>query len=179
LVIGEGAATLILEEMERAKARGATIIAEVVGFFTNTDGAHVTQPSSETMAACMNGALDNSKISANSIGYISAHGTATRYGDIAESIATEAVFGNKTPISSLKSYIGHSLGACGAIESILSIMMMNNDIYAPNINLMTIDPDCAQLNYIVNSCSEFSSEFIISNNFAFGGINTSLIFRRM
>ncbi len=115
-MIGEGGGTLILEELDHALNRGARIYAEVVGFGTNSDGQHVTQPNAETMEVAMSLALSDAKVSATEIGYVSAHGTATDRGDIAESHATAAIFGCKTPISSLKSYTGHTLGACGALE---------------------------------------------------------------
>lgn len=178
LVIGEGAGTLILEELEHAKARGANIMAEVVGFGTNSDGKHVTQPTAETMVRAMQLALEDANLSANAIGYVNAHGTATDRGDVAESHATNTVFGSRMPISSLKSYYGHTLGACGAVESWLSIEMMNNNWYVPTLNLDNVDPECAELDYIRGTTREMDNEYIMSNNFAFGGINTSLIFKR-
>jgi len=178
LVIGEGACTLILERRDHALARGAKIYAEIVGFETNSDGAHVTQPSSDMMQRVMQLALDNAGLDASTIGYVSAHGTATQRGDIAESHATRNVFGEHIPISSLKSYMGHTLGACGALESWLAVEMMNNRWFAPTINLENVDPDCAELDYIVGGGRELDVEYVVNNNFAFGGINTSLIFRR-
>ena len=177
LVIGEGAGTLILEEYEHAKARGATILAEVVGFGCNSDGQHVTQPTSETMQVAIEMALQDANISADQIGYINAHGTSTDRGDIAESHATFNALGAK-PISSLKSYLGHTLGACGAIEAWASINMMNDDWFAPTINLTAIDSECAPLDYIIEEGRQIHTNFVMSNNFAFGGINTSLIFKR-
>lgn len=178
LVIGEGACTLILERRDHAIARGAKIYAEIVGFETNSDGAHVTQPSSDMMQRVMELAIKNAGLSAEAIGYVSAHGTATQRGDIAESHATRNVFGERVPISSLKSYMGHTLGACGALESWLAIEMMNNGWFAPTINLENVDPECAELDYIVRDGRELDVEYVMNNNFAFGGINTSLIFRR-
>jgi 3-oxoacyl-[acyl-carrier-protein] synthase II len=178
LVVGEGAATLVLEEYEHALARGATIHAEIVGYGTNADGVHVTQPERETMQACMALALADAGLSANDIGYVSAHGTATDRGDIAESQATGALFGAKVPISSLKSYTGHTLGACGAIEAFACINMMRDGRFHPTINLQQVDPDCAPLDYIVGESRTLHCEHVISNNFAFGGVNTSLVFRR-
>ncbi|MFK0573809.1 beta-ketoacyl-ACP synthase [Endozoicomonas sp.] len=178
LVIGEGAGTLVLEELERAKSRGATILAEIVGFGTNMDGMHITQPTAETMAVAMKLALEDAGIPASAIGYVNAHGTATDRGDIAESHATHSVFGSHMPISSLKSYLGHTLGACGAIEAWASINMLNNDWYAPTINLNHIDPECAELDYIMDNGRSLKNEYVMSNNFAFGGVNTSLIFKR-
>ncbi len=179
LVIGDGAATLILEEYEHAKSRNAKIYAEITGFATNTDGTHITNPNSETMTIVMEEALRNAKINSKQIGYINAHGTGTINGDIAESIATYNVFGSNTPISSTKSYIGHTLGACGAIEAILGIEMMNNNWFHPTLNLKNPDSKCAELDYIMNNARIIDTEYIMSNNFAFGGINTSLILKRV
>ncbi|MGI2170103.1 beta-ketoacyl-ACP synthase [Shewanella sp. MF05960] len=178
LVIGEGACTLILEELEHAQARGATIYAELVGFGTNSDGQHVTQPNAYTMEVAIRLALKDAKLSPQDIGYISAHGTATDRGDIAETAATHAVFGANTPISSLKSYTGHTLGACGSLEAWTSIQMMNEGWFAPTLNLNEIDPECGKLDYIQGDIRQLDTQYIMSNNFAFGGINTSLIFKR-
>lgn len=178
LVIGEGAGTLILEELEHALARGATIYAEVVGFGSNSDGVHVTQPTDSTMETAMRLALDDAAVTAADIGYINAHGTATDRGDIAESQATARIFGSNTPISSLKSYLGHTLGACGAIESWASIHMMQDDWFAPTLNLTQPDTACGELDYIMQQGRELRADYVMSNNFAFGGINTSLIFKR-
>ena len=178
LVIGEGACTLILERRDHALARGANIYAEIVGFDTNSDGAHVTQPSPETMQRVMEMSLADAGLSADAIGYVSAHGTATDIGDIAESHATLSVLGEKTPISSLKSYMGHTLGACGSLESWLCVEMMNSAWFAPTINLDNLDPKCAALDYIRVEGRNLDVEYVMNNNFAFGGINTSLIFRR-
>ncbi|USX16120.1 beta-ketoacyl-ACP synthase [Oxalobacteraceae bacterium OTU3CAMAD1] len=178
LVIGEGAGCLILEDMDHAQARGATIHAELVGFGTNSDGCHVTQPNAATMQKAMRLALSDAGLQAADIGYINAHGTGTQQGDIAESQATLAVFGDKTPISSLKSYMGHTLGACGALEAWISIEMMREGWFAPTINLEQVDGECAQLDYIAGEGRALQCEYVMSNNFAFGGINTSLIFKR-
>ena len=178
LVLGEGAGTLILEEWDHAQARGARIYAEVVGFGTNSDGCHVTHPNSATMQIAMELALADANVPAAAIGYINVHGTGTQHGDIAESQATWNIFGHDTPVSSLKSYMGHTLGACGALEAWISIEMMRARWFAPTINLTAVDPECAELDYIIGAGREFECEYIMSNNFAFGGINTSLIFRR-
>jgi 3-oxoacyl-[acyl-carrier-protein] synthase II len=178
LVIGEGACTLILEELEHAQARGAKIYAELVGFGTNSDGQHVTQPNAKTMEVAIRLALKDAALTPQDIGYISAHGTATDRGDIAETAATHAVFGTNTPISSLKSYTGHTLGACGSLEAWTSIEMMNEGWFAPTLNLTNIDPQCAPLDYIKDDIRLIDTDYVMSNNFAFGGINTSLIFKR-
>lgn len=123
-------------------------------------------------------ALADAGLNAADIGYINAHGTATDRGDSAESQAMAAVFGNKTPVSTLKSYMGHTLGACGSLEAWMSIMMMNEGWFAPTINLENVAEDCSDLAYIRNQPLELNTNYIMSNNFAFGGINTSLIFGR-
>jgi 3-oxoacyl-[acyl-carrier-protein] synthase II len=178
LVIGEGAGCLILEEMEHARARGATIHAELVGFGTNSDGCHVTQPNAATMQVAMELALADAGLAPEAIGYVNAHGTATEQGDIAETQATAALFGARVPISSLKSYMGHTLGACGALEAWISIEMMREGWFAPTINLDQVDPRCAPLDYIHGAGRHIETDYIMSNNFAFGGINTSLIFKK-
>ncbi len=178
LVIGEGAGSLVLESLEHAQARGATILAELVGYASNCDAAHVTQPQKATMQICMQMALDQAGLAAEQIGYISAHGTATDRGDIAESQATHAIFGSNTPISSLKSFFGHTLGACGAVEAWLGLEMMAEGWFAPTLNLENPDPACGALDYIQGEGRELQIDYLMSNNFAFGGINTSLIFKR-
>ncbi|MGB0496170.1 MAG: beta-ketoacyl-ACP synthase [Kangiellaceae bacterium] len=177
LVIGEGACSLILEDLDHALERGATIYAEIVGFGCNSDGKHVTQPTAVTMQIAMEKALSDANLSNKDIGYVNAHGTATDRGDIAESNATAKAIG-KVPFSSLKSYLGHTLGACGSIEAWATINMMNDNWYAPTINLENIDPECGDLDYIIGAAREIKNEYVMSNNFAFGGINTSLIFKR-
>ncbi|SEJ63066.1 beta-ketoacyl-ACP synthase [Paraburkholderia diazotrophica] len=179
LVVGEGAATLVLEEYEHAKARGAMIHAEIVGFGCNSDGAHMTQPTANTMARAMQLALEDAKLDAQAIAYVNAHGTSTDRGDIAESEATAQTFGERMPISSLKSYVGHTLGACGALEAWWTIEMMKRNWYAPTLNLTDVDPACAPLDYIRGEGRSIDAGYVMSNNFAFGGINTSLIFRRV
>lgn len=176
LVVGEGAGCLILEEYEHAQARGATIYAEIIGYGSNTDGQHVTRPDSEMMGRCMQLALKDAQLTAADIDYVNAHGTSTDQGDIAESQATACILGKK-PISSLKSYFGHTLGACGAIEAWLSIEMMQRNQFVPTLNLDNIDPACAELDYICGDIRPMSAKIIMTNNFAFGGINTSLIFK--
>lgn len=178
LVLGEGACTLILEEFEHAKNRGAHIYAELIGFGTNTDGQHVTQPNAATMEVALRLALKQAQISSDQIGYVNAHGTATEHGDLAESTATWEVFKRDVPISSLKSYMGHTLGACGAIESMMSIRMMSNGWFSPSLNLTELDSRLPALGYLQKAHTDMNVSYVMSNNFAFGGINTSLIFKR-
>ena len=179
LVIGEGAGALILEEYEHAKARGAKIYGEIIGFKTNCDASHITQPRQETIQYCIEQSLKDAGLDANQIGYISAHGTATARGDVAESNAVANIYGNKTPISSLKSYFGHTLGACGAIEAWLTLEMMHSGWFNPTINLNHVDPQCGDLDYIVGAGRNLDIEYFQTNNFAFGGINTSIVIKRI
>ena len=178
LVLGEGACTLVLEELDHALARGATIHAELLGWATNSDGTHVTHPNAATMAQAMRLALVDARLTPDSIGYVNAHGTATEQGDLAESQATAQVLGPRMPISSLKSYMGHTLGACGALEAWMTIEMMREGWFAPTLNLDEVDPRCGALDYIAGEGRLIETDVVMSNNFAFGGINTSLIFRR-
>lgn len=176
LVLGEGATTLILESYDHAKARGATILAEVIGYATNTDGGHIVRPSQSTMQRVMELAVQDSEVSVDEIGFVSAHATATDQGDVFESHATYDVVGKK-PINSLKSYTGHGLGACGAFELWASINMMDEGWFAPTLNLNNVDERCADMDYIRGEPREIKTDVIMTNNFAFGGINTSLIIR--
>jgi len=178
LVLGEGACTLVLEELDHALARGATIHAELLGWATNADGTHVTHPNAATMAQAMRMALVDARLTPDSIGYVNAHGTATEQGDLAESQATSEVLGPRMPFSSLKSYMGHTLGACGALEAWMTIEMMREGWFAPTLNLEEVDPRCGALDYIAGQGRLIETDIVMSNNFAFGGINTSLIFRR-
>ncbi|MCV6902765.1 MAG: beta-ketoacyl-ACP synthase [Achromobacter xylosoxidans] len=177
LVIGEGGGMLVLESLEHAQARGARIHAEIVGFGSNSDGTHITRPDARTMRIAMELALADAGLPPQAIGYVNGHGTATEQGDIAETEATHSLFGNRMPISSQKSYLGHTLGACGALESWFSIEMLRSDWYAPTLNLRHVDPRCGELDYLVEG-RHMSHEYVMNNNFAFGGINTSLVFRR-
>jgi 3-oxoacyl-[acyl-carrier-protein] synthase II len=178
LVVGEGAGTLVLEELEHARGRGVRILAEVIGYGTNCDGAHITNPDAGSMERVMRLALDDAGCSPDDVDYVNAHGTATDVGDVAESHATHAVFGDRVPVSTLKSYLGHTLGACGALEAWITIEMMREGWVAPTLNLSEVDPECAPLDYVMAAPRELSVGIAMSNNFAFGGVNTSLLFRR-
>lgn len=177
LVVGEGAATLVLESLDHAQKRGAIILAEMVGFATNCEGSHVVTPSRKGMRAVMRQVLADAALSPDKIDYVNAHATATEAGDIAESQATADCFGHRIPISSLKSYMGHTLGACGALEAWICIELLREGWLPPTINLERVDPRCAPLDYLTD-VREARLEYIMSNNFAFGGINTSLIFKQ-
>jgi len=178
LVIGEGAATFVLEDLDHARARGAKVHAEIVGFGSNSDGDHLTHPNTHTMQRAMELALEDAGLPATAIGYVNAHATATEHGDIAETQATWRLFGARAPVSSFKGHIGHTLGACGAIEGWWTIEMMNSGWFAPTLNLENVDPRCGELDYIRGAGRRLDTEYVLKNNFAFGGINTSLVFRR-
>ena len=177
-VFGEGSGTLILEELEHAKARGAKIYAEIIGFANNSDGSHFTNPCQEAQENVMKLALKDANISPNDIDYVNAHATATIAGDISESNAIKNVFNRDIQVSSLKSYMGHTLGACGALETILSVKMLQNNWLAPTINLKEIDNKCAELDYIINTGRSNEVNIIMKNSFGFGGINGSLILKK-
>lgn len=177
LVLGEGACTLILESYDHAKARGANILAEVIGYATNTDGANLVKPNLDTVKQVMIDAMKDAGITPDDVGYVSAHGTATASGDVSESHATYEVMGEK-PISSLKSYTGHTLGACGSFEAWATINMMNEGWFAPTLNLHNIDPKCAPLDYIQHEPRKIETDIFMTNNLAFGGVNTSLLIKR-
>ncbi len=178
MVVGEGAGTLVLEEYEHAVRRGATIHAEVVGYGTNCDGQHATSPSIEGMAGAMERALADADLGPVAIEYVNGHGTATELGDIAETHATARVLGSGVAISSTKSYTGHTLGGCGAIESVFTIAAMNAGMLPPTRNLDEVDPRCATLDY-VREVRDRPLSRVMNNNFAFGGINTSLVFAKV
>lgn len=177
-VFGEGSGTLILEELEHAKARGAKIYAEIIGFANNSDGSHFTNPCQEAQENVMKLALKDANISPNDIDYVNAHATATIAGDISESNALKTVFNRDIQVSSLKSYMGHTLGACGALETILSVKMLQSNWLAPTINLKEIDNKCAELDYIINTGRSNEVNIIMKNSFGFGGINGSLILKK-
>ena len=178
LVVGEGACAFILENYERAKARGATIHAEVIGFGTSCDGAHITAPTVDGMASAMLLSLEDAQVSPDEIDYVNAHGTATEIGDICESKATQKVLGEDTAISSTKGFTGHTLGACGSIEAAFCVAMMRDGFLAPNLKLDEVDERCAKLDYVLQP-REAKPSIIMTNNFAFGGVNTSIILKRV
>ncbi|MEK9150444.1 MAG: beta-ketoacyl-ACP synthase II [Candidatus Desantisbacteria bacterium] len=181
-VMGDGAGTLILEEEEHAKKRGAEIYAEIIGYGTSGDAHHITAPCAdgEGAATCMENALSDAKLSLDQIDCINAHGTSTQLGDKAETLAIKKVFGNvakKIPITANKSMFGHLLGATGAVEVIASILGMKEGIIPPTINYEYPDPDC-DLDYVPNKAREIKINTFLSNSFGFGGHNASLIFKR-
>lgn len=175
LVVAEGAATLVLEEYDHAKARDAQIFGEVLGYGTSCDGTHVTSPSVEGMVEAMRRALKDARVGASELDYVNAHATATLVGDRAESHASARVLGASVPISSTKGFTGHTLGACGALEAAFCLAMMDEGYLAPTKNLSRVDPECAELDYVVGVPRAARPRRVMSNNFAFGGINTSLV----
>jgi 3-oxoacyl-[acyl-carrier-protein] synthase II len=177
LVVGEGAGALVLEALEHARRRGATIFAEVLGYGTNCDGAHLTVPEASGMRRAMELALEDARLPASAVGYVNAHATATEVGDLAESEATHAVFGARVPVSSQKGHLGHTLGACGALEAWITIEALREGWLPPTRNLETPDPRCAPLDHVLGDGRSAQVETAVSNNFAFGGINTSLVLR--
>ncbi|MBI5509759.1 MAG: beta-ketoacyl-ACP synthase [Deltaproteobacteria bacterium] len=177
MVVGEGAGILVLERLEHARARGACAYAEVVGFATTCDAEHITSPEPEGMAFCMREALVSAGAVAADVHYVNAHATGTVVGDRAEAKATAAVFGDRVPVSSTKGHTGHTLGACGGIESIFAISMLQAGEVIPTKNLVTVDPECAGI-WLPTAPLARELALVMNNNFAFGGINTSLLFRR-
>lgn len=176
LVVGEGAGTLILESLDHAKARGARIYGEIVGFASNCDGYHMTAPSEDGMAAVVERSLADARLDKSDIGYVNAHATATEIGDLCESRAIMRTLGGEVPVSSTKGFTGHTLGACGAIESIFCLAMLRGGFIAPTKNLERVHPEIAPLNILSGSPREARPRYVMNNNFAFAGLNTSLIF---
>ncbi len=182
-VIGEGAGLLILEELEFAKARGAKILAEIVGYGMSGDAFHVTMPDETGSGAIrvMERAIKDAGISPDLIGYVNAHGTSTPYNDKFESLAIKKVFGdhakNGLVVSSTKSMTGHALGAAGGIEAVFSVLALNENKLPPTINYQVPDPDC-DLDYIPNAPRDAEVDYVLSNSFGFGGTNACLIFKR-
>jgi len=179
LVVAEGACSLVLEELSHAKARGATIYAELVGFGTNSDGLHITAPTPETMTAAVRLGLEDAGMSPQDIGFVHAHATGTVLGDVAEAQVLGPLFGDHAPIGALKGCLGHTLGACGSLEAALSITMMREGRFAPIRNLESPAPECEGLDLIRGEARLKQVECVMSNNFAFGGVNTSIIFGRV
>ena len=181
-VLSDGAGVVVLEELEHAKARGAKIYAEVVGYGMSGDAYHITSPSmgGEGAARCMKNALRDAKLNAEEVDYINAHGTSTPAGDICETHAMKLALGEhayKVAVSSTKSMIGHLLGAAGGIEAVLSALAIKHQIAPPTINLEFPDPEC-DLDYVPNTARNMKIDVAISNSFGFGGTNGTLVFKR-
>lgn len=181
-VLSDGAGVVVLEELEHAKARGAKIYAEVVGYGMSGDAYHITSPSmgGEGAARCMRNALRDAKLNAADVDYINAHGTSTPAGDVGETHAMKTALGDhayKVAVSSTKSMLGHLLGAAGGIEAVLSALALHYQIAPPTINLENPDPEC-DLDYVPNIARDMKIEVAISNSFGFGGTNGTLVFKR-
>ncbi|EDZ62823.1 3-oxoacyl-[acyl-carrier-protein] synthase [Sulfurimonas gotlandica GD1] len=177
LVLGEGSGAVVLEELDHALARGAKIYGEVIGYATSCDGEHITTPSKEGMMQVMETSLEDASINAQDIDYINAHATATQMGDIAESNATFSLFGSKTPVSSTKGHMGHLLGGCGVVESIICLIALNKSLLPKTMNFKNLDKECANINVLGENMQK-DITIAMNNNFAFGGINSSLIFKK-
>jgi 3-oxoacyl-[acyl-carrier-protein] synthase II len=177
LVLGEGAAVLALENYEAAEARGAEILAEVVGYGLSTDNHHLTQPNPSGSGAreAMERALKSAELAPSDIDYINAHGTATPFNDAAEGKAIAELFG-RVPISSTKGMMGHSLGAAGAIEAVISLLALREQLLPPNINFRSADP-ALDLDIVANEARPANVRTVLSNSFGFGGTNASVILR--
>jgi 3-oxoacyl-[acyl-carrier-protein] synthase II len=180
-VLGDGAGVLMLEEYETAKARGARIYCELVGYGMSSDAHHMTQPAAGGLGAarCMRNALRDAELNADQVNYVNAHGTSTPAGDIAETEGLKAALGEhayKVAISSSKSMTGHLLGAAGGVEAVFSVLALQNNIAPPTINYETPDPDC-DLDYCPNNAREMQIDVAVSNSFGFGGTNGTLIFK--
>jgi 3-oxoacyl-[acyl-carrier-protein] synthase II len=179
LVVGEGSGCVVLEEYEHARKRGAKIYAEVVGYGQGCNGTHPTNSDPEGICIAINAALRDAELSASDIDHINAHATGTGVGDAAEAVAMHRVFGDKVPVSALKGYLSHTLGASGALESIATVVMMNEGFMAVSKNLDEPDPALPPLDHVLGDARRAPIEIAMNNNFAFGGINTSLIFRSL
>ena len=177
LVVSEGSGAVVLEELEHALNRGAKIYGEVISYATSCDGSHITTPSVEGMQQVMETSLEDANLKPEDIEYINAHATATQRGDIAESYATHSIFGSDVPVSSTKGHMGHLLGGCGVVESIICLIALNKSFLPKTMNFTTLDPECANIN-VLGSNQDKDINIVMSNIFAFGGINTSLIFKK-
>jgi 3-oxoacyl-[acyl-carrier-protein] synthase II len=179
-VVGEGAGIVVLEEMESALRRGAKIYAELIGYGSNIDSFHITEPDSENQARCLKLALNDAGISPDEVDYINAHGTSTGLNDLSETKAIKAALGEhsrKVAISSNKSMIGHLLGAAGAVEAIFTVLTIRDGIIPPTTNLDAPDPEC-DLDYVPNQARVAEVNIALSNSFGFGGVNAALVLRK-
>lgn len=180
-VLGEGGAALILEEYEHAKARGARIYAEVIGFGMSADANHITAPSMDGPRRGMEAALRNARVNADAVQYINAHGTSTPLGDVNETEAIKVTFGDhakKLVVNSTKSMTGHLLGAAGAVEAVFTTLAIHHQVSPPTINIFNQDPAC-DLDYAANTARDMKIDVALSNSFGFGGTNGTLAFRKL
>ncbi len=177
LVVGEGAGALVLEEYEAARKRGANILGEVIGFACNSNGGDLILPNTRGITAAIKIALDNAAINAPEVDFISAHATATRMGDVIEAQSIAEIYGDGPAVTGLKSYMGHTMGSCGAIETILTLYMMSEGFIAPTLNLEEVDERCTMLRH-VTSLVEAPIRTAAIQNFAFGGVNTCIFLKK-
>jgi 3-oxoacyl-[acyl-carrier-protein] synthase II len=180
-VLGEGGGVLVLEEYEHAKARGARIYAELAGFSMTADAFHMTAPDVDGPRRAMAGALRNAGINADQVGYLNAHGTSTPLGDLNETNAIKAAFGDharRLVVNSTKSMTGHLLGGAGGIESVFTVLALHHQKSPPTINIFNQDPEC-DLDYCANTARDMKIDVAVKNNFGFGGTNGSLVFKRV
>lgn len=177
LVVGEGSGCLVLEEYEHARQRGARIYGEVLGYGCSCNGTHPTNSDPIGILLAMQAGLRDAQVNAADIQHINAHATATSVGDAAEAEAVHKLFGSSVPVSAIKGYMGHTLGACGALEAIATLLMMRDGFMVASKNLEHPDPALPPLDHVMGSAREANLRLTMSNNFAFGGINTSLVFR--
>jgi beta-ketoacyl-acyl-carrier-protein synthase II len=180
LVVGEGAAMFVLEEYESARSRGAEILAEIIGYGSSGDARHITDPTPDGPARAMKAALNDARVNTEEVGYINAHGTGTKANDRVETQGIKMVFGEKAkqvPVSSTKSMLGHTMGAAGAIELVATILAIRKGVIPPTAHYTTPDPEC-DLDYVPNQAREQKVNVVLSNSFAFGGINAVLAARR-
>ncbi len=179
IVVGEGAGTFVLEAWDEAVARGAKIYAEVIGFYTNNDATHMTNPSVSGLVRCMQGALADAGLSASDVDYINAHAAGTSAGDRAEALAVAEIFGSSVPISSMKGHLGHLMGAAGALETAACLGMLQDQVLYPTLNLTRASADEGPLDHVVGAPRAARVQTILKNSFAFGGVNASLVIRRV
>lgn len=177
VVCSEGSGILLLESLDSARKRGAQIFAEITGFSTSSDTSNIADPNAESIETCIRLALDDAGLQPDNIDYVNAHATGTVQGDIAESNAIKKVFGDNVPVSSLKGHLGHTMAACGALETIASIAMIDKDTLIPTLNLENVDPLCGNIRH-VRQIETADVNTVLKNNFALGGVNTCIVIRR-
>ena len=177
LVVGEGAGAVLLEEYEHARRRGATILAEIIGFSCSNNGGDLILPNADGVKRTIRTGLENARLNPGDVGFISAHATSTKVGDIVEAQAIHAEYGEGPPVTGLKSYIGHTMSACGVIETIFTLYMLQEGVIVPTLNLEEIDPRCNMIRH-VTAMKEMDVSIASIQNFAFGGVNTSLFIKK-
>ena len=178
MLVGEGAGVLIIETLESALERNAPIYAEILGYGLSCDASHMTNPSPEGVTMCMQNALDNTDLGPENIDYVCAHGTGTINNDRSESAAVRKIFGDKrVPVSSIKSMLGHTMGAASALETIACCLAVKHDVIPPTINFETPDPEC-DIDCVPNKARKQKTEIVLNNGFAFGGNNACLVIKK-